>query len=172
MIQPPNKQWFCDAQCVADYAYNRVKKLNQKVEKKKHREQKQAIKSKTQWLNELQALVNKYVRLRDAKQGCISFDKPSDWQGQFHAGHYYSRGHSSSLRFNLHNIHKQCSVCNNHLSGNIGQYTPRIIEKIGMVKFEILTAKKADVASYSIDYIRRGIKIAKRAIKRAENKLT
>jgi len=38
-------------------------------EKKKIKARKEAIKSATEWHNELQVLVNRYVRLRDIKDG-------------------------------------------------------------------------------------------------------
>jgi hypothetical protein len=141
-----------------------------KVAKKAHREAKERIKPLSKWLAELQALVNKYVRLRDINDGCISCEKPFNWHGQWHAGHYFSRGSSSSLRFNLWNLHKQCSVCNNHLSGNIGEYTPRIINKISQDKFDFLSANKSKVARYDVDWIKRAIKVTRKAIKRLEKR--
>jgi hypothetical protein len=132
---------------------------------------KRKVKTKTKWLAEFQALFNKYVRLRDSHLGCISCDKTKDWQGQWHASHYYSRGHSSSLRFNLWNVHKSCSVCNSHLSGNIGEYTPAIIEKIGRGRFDYLLSHKSDITSFDIDWLERAIKITRKAIKRKEKVL-
>lgn len=140
-------------------------KMVEKAARAKHRADKERIKPKSKWLSELQALVNQYVRLRDANDGCISCDKSRDWSGQWHASHYYSRGHSSALRFNLWNLHKSCSVCNNHLSGNIGEYTPKLIDKIGQERFDYLVAHKADVASYDIEWIKRAIRITRKAIK-------
>ena len=142
----------------------------QKTDRAVMRKRKESVKPKQKWLSELQTVVNKYVRLRDAECGCISCDKDMYWDGQWHAGHYFSRGHSSSLRFNLNNMHKQCSVCNNHLSGNIGEYTPRLIDKIGMDKYDSLVARKRDIAKYEIDWIKRAIKIAKKGVKRIEKR--
>jgi hypothetical protein len=173
---------FCDVDCAYKFARAKqekeqarlITKLKQvgvkadKVAKKAHREAKERIKPKSKWLAELQAVFNKYVRLRDLKFGCVSCNKPSDWHGQFHAGHYFSRGHSSSLRFNLWNCHKQCSVCNNHLSGNIGEYTPGLIRRIGKERFDYLVAHKSEIASYDVDWIKRAIKITRKAIKRLE----
>lgn len=135
------------------------------------RARKEAIKTKAKWLSELQAVFNKYIRLRDARDGCISCDKPSTWKGQWHCSHYYSRGHSSALRFNLWNCHKSCSVCNMRLSGNIGQYTPRLIEKIGQDRFDRLGSHKSDQAKYDIDWIKRAIKIARKSVKKLEKRL-
>ena len=64
------------------------------------------------------------------------------------------------------NVHKQCSVCNNHLSGNIGEYTPRLIEKIGQEKFDRLLRHKYETKSFDIEWIKRAIKICRKAVKR------
>jgi len=162
---------FCSNDCRFNMGLIILNKQNKKKVKDFNRETrrlKETIKPKTKWLNELQAQVNKYVRLRDVNDGCISCDKSSNWQGQWHCGHYYSRGHSSSLRFNLWNMHKQRSACNNHLSGNIGEYTPKLISKIGIERYNYLEAHKSDIKSYDIEWIKRAIKVAKKAVKRIE----
>lgn len=176
---------FCGTGCATTWAEakrdrdrkKRIAKLNKEVKenekavRRSHRADKERIKKLSTWLGELQSMVNKYVRLRDAKDGCISCDKPSTWGGQWHASHYYSRGHSSSLRFNLWNIHKSCSACNAHLSGNIGQYTPRLIEKIGQRRFDYLIEHKSEPVKYDIEYIKRAKAICAKAIKRLERRV-
>ena len=163
--------YFCMHKHAIAFANMKQNKARQKAAKIQHKADKERIKPKSKWLAELQALVNKYVRLRDAAQGCISCDKPSSWDGQWHASHYHSRGHSSQLRFNLWNIHKGCSVCNSHLSGNIGQYTPRLIEKIGQEKVDWMEANKSQPKAYDVEWIKRAIRIARKGIKREEMKL-
>tara|TARA_B100000809_G_C15104432_1_gene518162 strand:+ start:1522 stop:2097 length:576 start_codon:yes stop_codon:yes gene_type:complete len=167
---------FCSYECASSLAKDKqIKTSNKKIKEaadkvksfnKETRRLKATIKPKSKWLSELQAVFNQYIRLRDVNDGCISCDKGADWQGQFHAGHYYSRGHSSSLRFNLWNCHKQCSVCNNHLSGNIGNYTPKLIDKIGQDRFNELLVHKSDARSYDVEWIKRAIKACKLKIKR------
>ena len=127
------------------------------------------LKTLTEYCDELQILVNKYVRLRDVNEGCISCDKDKYWSGQWHCSHYIPRGVSSFLRFNLWNMHKSCSVCNNYKSGNIGDYTPRLIEKIGQEKYDWIIANKYTLSSFDIDYIIRAKKIVRKAIKRVSN---
>lgn len=163
--------FFCMHKHAIAFANMKQNKAKQKAAKIQHKADKERIKPKSKWLAELQALVNKYVRLRDHAHGCISCDKPASWGGQFHASHYYSRGHSANLRFNLWNIHKACSVCNSHLSGNIGQYTPRLIEKIGQQKVDWMEANKSQPKAYDVEHIKRAIRIARKAIKREEKKL-
>ena len=163
--------FFCDHLHAMAWVNRKQNQARQKAVKAQHKADKERIKPKSKWLAELQALVNKYVRLRDAGEGCISCDKPSSWAGQWHASHYHSRGHSSQLRFNFWNIHKGCSVCNSHLSGNIGQYTPRLIEKIGQTKVDWMEANKSQPKSYDVEWIKRAIKVTRKGIKREERKL-
>jgi len=162
---------FCNMDHAIEFANAKAKKTKEKAFKAETRARKEKAKSVSDWCGDLQAIVNKYVRLRDAKEGCISCDKPSSWGGQWHCSHYFSRGHSSSLRFNLWNMHKSCSVCNSHLSGNIEQYTPRLIEKIGDDRYQFLVERKSDVARYEIDYLKRAIKVARKAVKRLERRV-
>ncbi len=165
--------FFCTQECRYNYATKQTTALLSKskaITKKKERialkRDLERVKPKSKLLSELQSLVNRYVRLRDNKEGCISCDKSSDWFGQWHASHYYSVGSSSFLRFNLWNIHKSCSVCNSHLSGNIGEYTPRLIDKIGRDKFDYLIENKSNNRKYDEAWIRRAIKIVKLKLKR------
>lgn len=99
-----------------------------------------------------QELFNKFIRLRDAEDGCISCRKPKDWDGQWHAGHYMTVGANPELRFNEDNCHKQCSVCNNYLSGNLGRYRKRLEKKIGLERLEALEAKCKPIRLRAEDY--------------------
>lgn len=164
---------FCNFEHAAAFGMAKAQKdktkaqnIKAKIKRAEHRAAKERVKPKAKWLAELQAVFNQYVRLRDIDQGCISCDKPKGWAGQWHASHYYSRGHSSSLRFNLLNCHKSCSVCNSHLSGNIGNYTPALIEKIGQSNFDYLLENKSKIKTYDVEWIKRAIRITKKAIKK------
>ncbi len=45
-------------------------------------------------IKQAEKVFNAYIRMRDKDKGCISCGKPID-----HAGHYFSAGHYSGLRF-------------------------------------------------------------------------
>lgn len=101
-----------------------------------------------------QKAFNEFIRLRDAGLGCVSCDKPSDWGGQWHAGHYKTVGARPDLRFNEDNVHKQCSQCNNFLSGNLAQYRIALISKIKsqrvlMLETDSETPKKYTAGDYA-----------------------
>ena len=80
-------------------------------------------------LKKTQQIFNNFIRDRDAKHPCISCSRYHS--GQYHAGHYRSVGANPELRFNPDNCHKQCSACNNHLSGNIANYRINLVANFG-----------------------------------------
>ena len=88
------------------------------------------------WLKAAQTEFNKWIRNRDALEPCISCQRHHT--GQIHAGHYRSVGANPELRFEPDNCHAQCSACNNYLSGNIVNYRPNLLVKIGMERLAIL----------------------------------
>ncbi|WP_426576703.1 recombination protein NinG [Xenorhabdus stockiae] len=99
-----------------------------------------AVKPLSYFANQAQTAFNAFIRERDKYNPCISCGRFHE--GQWHAGHYRTRGAYPELRFEEDNCHKQCSVCNNHLSGNIDNYTPRLIEKIGQARFDRLMSHR------------------------------
>lgn len=117
----------------------KLKKENQKKEreaKDKLKARKLAVKPLLYFTKQAQTAFNAFIRERDKEEPCISCGRFHE--GQYHAGHYRTTGANPELRFDEDNCHKQCAPCNNHLSGNIENYTPRLIEKIGQERFERL----------------------------------
>ncbi len=98
---------------------------------------KEKIKTRAQWYDDLQVLVNRYVLLRDRGKPCCTCSKTSDVK--YDAGHFLSRGAHPELRFELTNIHKQCSVnCNQHGSGMRKEYEVFIVKTYGQEKLDWL----------------------------------
>ena len=97
------------------------------------KKRKQDLKTNSELLREAQRAFNKYIRLRDHDQPCISCGRID--AVKWDAGHYRSVGSSSHLRFNENNVHKQCArPCNSDLSGNIIEYRKGLIKRIGLKK--------------------------------------
>lgn len=107
-----------------------------KKEKKELREAKIKAKTRGQWLKEAQAAYNRWIRYRDDNLPCVSCGRHHE--GQFHAGHYMPTSTRPALRFNELNVHKQCSVCNNHKHGNLVLYRIELIKRIGLESVEWL----------------------------------
>ena len=150
---------FCDMDHAIKFAQEAAEKKRQAIKKKQIKEfnketrrLKNEIKSRAQWLKEAQKNFNKFIRERDKADPCISCGKHH--VGQYHAGHYKSvGGNPESLRFNEDNCHKQCSICNNHLSGNIGNYRVNLIKKIGLDAVEKLEGPQK-LKKYTIEDIK------------------
>ena len=166
-------QAVCGIDCARSLAINVRGKAEKQAaikQRKSDRERKEKLKTRAQWLAECQAVANKYARIRDAKDGCISCDKPACWDGQWHGSHLRSVGAASAVRFNLWNINKSCSVCNNYLSGNVREYEIRLRAKIGNAKVDWLYTQNQAIA-YNIDYLRKFKFIIGKRLKRMEKAL-
>lgn len=141
----------CSTHCAIIDGRERRLDKEKKAARKEHRAAKERIKSRGQWLKEAQTAFNKYIRLRDAAEPCISCGRHH--AGQYHAGHYRSVGSAPELRFEELNNNKQCAPCNNHLSGNLIPYRVNLIGKIGLDKVEWLEGPH-DPKKYTIDDIK------------------
>ena len=130
-------QTTCSYQCAIKYAQKQREKKDKKEWKARKKVLKEKVKTKSDYLKEVQALFNTYVRLRDENKSCISCGV--DLRGRkFDAGHYRSVGGNPQLRFDLNNVHGQCVYCNRHLHGNLLEYRIRLIKRIGLEAVEIL----------------------------------
>ncbi len=77
---------------------------------------------------------NAYIRQRDRDNACISCGRYVMLQ----AGHFYSAGKHTHMRFNEDNVHGQCVQCNYYLSANLLKYRDNLIKKIGQERVERL----------------------------------
>lgn len=130
---------FCSIEHVYQYARNlqdKARKRKEAKERQEHRQRKEAVKTRSEWLKQAQTVFNQYVRMRDKDLPCISCQRHH--QGQYHAGHYLTVGARPELRFNPLNVWRQCSACNLHLSGNLINYRINLIKKIGLAEVEKL----------------------------------
>lgn len=82
---------------------------------------------------------NAWIRERDKEAGCISCPNGKPEQ----AGHFFSGGHNSGLRYNTDNVHGQCTRCNLYLSGNLLWYEQGILKRIGKERVHRLKDKAA-----------------------------
>jgi hypothetical protein len=151
-------QKVCSASCATTHAINlRDKKRAQaeRIAKQEDRKviqlRKEQLKTRADYAREAQSVFNQYIRARDEKEPCISCGRFHD--GQYHAGHYRSVGSHPELRFSELNVHKQCSVCNNHKSGNIVEYRINLAKKIGQEALDWLEGNH-EPAKYTIEELK------------------
>ncbi|MBD2827082.1 recombination protein NinG [Xenorhabdus szentirmaii] len=135
--QYDNTEW-CSPEHGAELALRRRKETEARD---KLKARKLAVKPLSHFARQAQTAFNAFIRERDKYDPCISCGRFHE--GQWHAGHYRTQGAYPELRFDEDNCHKQCSACNNYLSGNIDNYMPRLIEKIGQARFDRLMSHHA-----------------------------
>lgn len=139
-------------------------------ERKADRVRKQALKPLSDYAAAAQAAVNRYVNLRDRDKPCVSCGKPAAAGGVRNASHFKSVGSNSALRFHLWNIHSSCYRCNVQLSGNLGEYYPRLVERIGAEKVEFLQYAKRE-RRYTKEECQRVQQIFAKKAKRLQRRL-
>lgn len=137
-------QSVCGIECAKAIA----KSKREKVEKANDRQKREQLKSRRDHQREAQAAVNAFVRARDDGMPCISCGRHHD--GQWHAGHYLSRGAHPELALDERNIHRQCQPCNTHLSGNQLEYRKGLIARHGQKYVDWLEGPH-DMPRHTID---------------------
>lgn len=147
--------WFCSYEHATEFALrqNDRRKTKQEKETKKQevaerKDRKERLKDRKWWLKKAQQEFNKWIRERDKNEPCISCQRHHT--GQYHAGHYRTTAAAPQLRFNQLNCHKQCSACNNHKSGNVGEYRINLIKKIGIESLESIE-NSSELKNWSIE---------------------
>lgn len=115
-------------------------------------EKRQQVKPLRYFIKQAQQAFNEFIRYRDRHLPCISCGRHHE--GQYHAGHFRTTGANPELRFDEDNCHRQCSPCNNHLSGNLIAYRPALIAKIGQARFDALMGPHELPKWKREDYIR------------------
>lgn len=117
-------------------------KAQQKAERAKDREKKQAMKSIAKLIAEAQVTFNGFVRERDKDKGCFVCGRAfTSEPGQVqHAGHVRSRGAAGHLRFNEDNCLGECEGCNGPHGAKPHQIKAGAIARIGQEKFDALEA--------------------------------
>lgn len=137
------------------------------VRRRKIKAMKDKIKTLSDHKKELQILVNRFVNLRDLGLKCVSCDTP-DIGIKRDASHFFSQGGNPSVRFDLDNLHSSCVHCNRDLHGNLLEYRPRLIKKIGRKRFDALEQRRSQPNKQSIPEIENLKQLFKLKIKNHE----
>ena len=168
-------QVVCSPECAIEYA--RLKR--EKKERKEHHDAKERIKTTRDWIADVQAVFNKYVRLRDAEIPCVSCGRTEvEWTrgGRWDCGHFLSVGSHPELRFHEDNAHKQCKKCN----GGAGKYAKKnysvgvayeieLIRRIGIERVEWLKGPH-EPKHYDIEELKELKKLYRKKIRELQHK--
>jgi hypothetical protein len=147
--------------CVAEW----INETKQKEWTKKKAKLKAELMTVQDYIKIAQQVFNKYIRLRDAGENCISCNKPALKEN---AGHFYNANNHWNVRFNEDNVHLQCEYCNTYLHGNLIEYRENLILKIGFYKFCILKHESNKTRKFTIQELKEMIACYKKKIKDLE----
>jgi Bacteriophage Lambda NinG protein len=119
-------QKVCSIDCGLSFGREVNRKNAEKLAKAERiadKARREALKSRSEWIQDTQKEFNRYIRLRGHSLGhtCISCQKPrheiegaQGWKpgGCWDAGHFVSVGSNETLRFTDDNCWLQCKSCN------------------------------------------------------------
>lgn len=141
MVTTP-KGKFCTYEHAIEYANKKTAGNKKKKQRAVDSQQKKELMTRSKWFARLQALVNQFVRYRDSGEPCCTCGTTNP-NIKYDAGHCFTVAARSDIRFELTNIHRQCSNnCNVHGSGMRNEYEQFIIVRYGADHLEWLKEVK------------------------------
>lgn len=133
-----------------------------KVKKDQIRSTKEEKDNLKDWSAELQVKINWIVRMIDVGLLCLA----RGYGGQMQAGHVYARGGNSTMKFHLHNIHRQCAQ-SNHNQNDDGLLREGVVIEYGQPYMEYISnLRRMKTLDYSNreyhEFYKKACKIANR----------
>ncbi len=153
-----NQKYCMNEECVRVW----VETEKQKQWKAKKTRLKKELMSLQDWLKLAQMTFNKYIRHRDKGMSCISCGNEPK---KANAGHFYSQGGHSNVRFHEDNVHLQCEHCNSYLSGNLLNYRIGIENRIGTARLIVLEVIANETKKWTIQELNEIIETYKKKLK-------
>ena len=157
-----NQKFCLEPECVRVW----VESEKAKQWKKTKQKAKQDLMTLSDYLKLTQQVFNKFIRLRDKGNVCISCQKKIN--GVEHASHFLSAGGHSIVRFHEDNVWTSCYKCNVMLSGNQVEYRKALIDKIGIERVEWLENNGSKEKKWTKDELKELMEKYKNKIKEME----
>lgn len=154
-------QIVCGPKCAQEFAeIQRLKKAAKKEqeERAKTRVQREALKTRSDYIKEAQHAFNAFIRERDSGKPCICCGRAETavtglsshgWD----CGHYRSVGSAPHLRFHEDNAHRQLVLCNRYGAGRAVDYRIGLVKRLGIAAVEALENDNT-VRKFSIDELK------------------
>lgn len=156
-----NQKYCLKDECIRVF----VEEAKSKAWKKTKAKMKTDLMTLQDYLKLAQITFNKYIRLRDKGNVCISCQKKPKKEN---AGHFYNANNHYNVRFDENNVHLQCEHCNTFLSGNLINYRENLLKKIGEGEFQLLEAEANKTRKFTKEELKEIINTYKKKIKQYE----
>lgn len=160
-------QKFCfKPECVREWIDYGKKQLA-KEDRKRIKKIKTSLKTVKDYIKDAQKVFNTFIRVRDEGKFCITCHRIlNSKKTKFDAGHYYSQGGHSSVRFDEDNCFGQCVECNRYKHGNLIMYGENLKDILGEEKYKALKDRAYDTRRYTIQELQTLIVTYKEKIKK------
>ena len=156
-----NQKFCLEPECVRVW----VESEKAKQWKKTKQKAKLDLMTLSDYLKLAQQVFNKFIRLRDKGQVCISCQKKPLKEN---AGHFFNANNHYNVRFDERNVNLQCEHCNTYLSGNLIEYQRNLIHKIGIESYHELEADARKTRKFTKDELKEIIQEYKKKCKEIE----
>lgn len=153
-----NQKYCLNEECIRVF----VEEAKTKTWKKTKAKMKADLMTLQDYIKLAQITFNKYIRLRDKGNVCISCQKPPKKEN---AGHFWNANNHWNVRFDEDNVHLQCEHCNTFLSGNLINYRENLLKKIGAEQFNILEVEAKKTRKFTKEELKEIIETYKKKIK-------
>ncbi len=157
-----NMKYCLKDECVRVF----VEEVKNKTWKKTKQKAKLDLMTLSDYLKLAQQVFNKFIRLRDKGNVCISCQKKPLKEN---AGHFFNANNHYNIRFDERNVNLQCEHCNTYLSGNLIEYQRNLIHKIGIESYHELEADARKTRKFTKDELKEIITEYKQKVKQLEN---
>lgn len=124
-------QKACSVTCAIQLGKTKIKVTKNREWKAKKKVLKEKNKTLGDYKSEARTIFQRFIRLRDKNQPCISCGKRFSEDEKIDAGHIYKAELYSALIFDEENVHSQCVYCNHRLSGNLDGCLRNLPNRIG-----------------------------------------
>ena len=158
-----NQKYCLEPECVRVW----VESEKAKQWKKTKQKAKLDLMTLSDHLKLAQQVFNKFIRLRDKGQVCISCQKKPLKEN---AGHFFNANNHYNVRFDERNVNLQCEHCNTYLSGSLIEYRKNLIKKIGIEEYENLESIAYKTRKFTKEELKEIINKYKLKCKELENK--
>ncbi len=165
--------WADAQQAKKERAEAKAARMAARVERAETRRRKEAIKPRSKWLAECQAIVNRYVRLLALSrgEGCFTCgaSPQQKFGGTYDAGHFRSVGSAPHLRFWIPQIKLQCIPCNRHKGGMALAFRRGLSRDHGEEWVTRLEAMQ-HIAKFDVEYLKRFKAVMSKRLRRMERR--
>lgn len=131
----PNQSVCVNSECITKFFQMNREKMLEKQHKSTIKEMKDRSLTVLKLMTKTQPVINKISSLIDGEMNCICCGAKITPQNPPNAGHRFSVKSNNTIRFNLHNIHRNGVCCNKHAHGNPDGYNKGLVDIYGLEYF-------------------------------------